>query len=259
MLTYPLPCVCPSHSGHSSAWSRVSCAIQHVLISCTCFIHLLFVVQLLSRVWLSATPWTEAHQASLSFTVSRSLFKPTSIESVMPSNLLILCRPLLLLPSVLPSIRVSSSESAFHIRWPKYWSFSITPSNGVRSTLKKEKKSFSVFSGWEYSPSREPYELGRFGCNSLTCTDQHLFSVFWLELKPRPPGLCSGVFFIVTVTGECRRCSMPRPREVSALCTCHVSFSSQTLSPPDTNRVPPPLGNAALEVDMEFGGRWCVI
>ena len=199
MLTYPLPCVCPSHSGHSSAWSRVSCAIQHVLISCTCFIHLLFVVQLLSRVWLSATPWTEAHQASLSFTVSRSLFKPTSIESVMPSNLLILCRPLLLLPSVLPSIRVSSSESAFHIRWPKYWSFSITPSNGVRSTLKKEKKSFSVFSGWEYSPSREPYELGRFGCNSLTCTDQHLFSVFWLELKPRPPGLCSQVVLILLV------------------------------------------------------------
>ena len=95
--------VCPSRSGHSSALSRVSCAMQYVLISCTCFIHLLSVVQLLGRAWLSATPWTEARQASLSSTVSRSLFKLTSIESVMPSTLLILCCPLLLLPSVLPA------------------------------------------------------------------------------------------------------------------------------------------------------------
>ena len=77
------------------------------------------------------TPWTAAHQASLSITNSRSLPKPMSIESVMPSNHLILCLPLLLLPSVFPSIRVFSSESALHIRWPKCWSFSfnISPSN----------------------------------------------------------------------------------------------------------------------------------
>ena len=79
----------------------------------------------------SATPWTAARQASLSITSSQSLLKLMSIESVMPSNHLILCRPLLLLPSIFPSIRVFSSESVLRIRWPKYWSFifSISPSN----------------------------------------------------------------------------------------------------------------------------------
>ena len=79
----------------------------------------------------SATPWTAALQASLSITNSRSLFKLMSIESVMPSNHLILCCPLLLLPSIFPSIRVFSNESFLHIRWPKYWSFSfsISPAN----------------------------------------------------------------------------------------------------------------------------------
>ena len=77
------------------------------------------------------TPWTAARQASLSFTISWSLLKLMSIESVIPSNHLILCHPLLLLPSIFPSIRVFSSESALHIRWPNYWSFSfnISPSN----------------------------------------------------------------------------------------------------------------------------------
>ena len=77
------------------------------------------------------TPWTAARQASLSITNSRSLPKLMSIESVMPSNHLILCCPLLLLPSIFPSIRVFSNESALHIRWPNYWSFSfnISPSN----------------------------------------------------------------------------------------------------------------------------------
>ena len=88
-------------------------------------------VQLLSCVWLFATPWTAAHQASLSITNSWSPPKPMSIVSVMPSNHLILCRFLFLLPSIFPSIRVFSNESALHIRWPKYWSFSfnISPSN----------------------------------------------------------------------------------------------------------------------------------
>ena len=77
------------------------------------------------------TPWTEAHQASLSFTNSWSLLKLMSIESVMPSNPLTLCHPLLLLPLIFPSIRVFSNELALHIRWPNYWSFSfsISPSN----------------------------------------------------------------------------------------------------------------------------------
>ena len=88
-------------------------------------------VQSLSRIWLFATPWTAVLQASLSITNSQSLPKPMSIESVMPSNHLILCRPLLLLPSIFSSIRVFSNESALHIRWPKYWrfSFNINPSN----------------------------------------------------------------------------------------------------------------------------------
>ena len=84
----------------------------------------LFVVQLLSHVRLFETPWTAAHQASLSFTISRSLLKLLSIEWVMLSNHLILCHPLLLLPSIFPSIRVFSSASALRIRWPKYWNFS---------------------------------------------------------------------------------------------------------------------------------------
>ena len=88
-------------------------------------------VQSLSRVWLFATPWTAALQASLSITNSQSPSKLMSIESVMPSNHLILCCPLLFLPSIFPSIRVFSNKSALQIRWPKYWSFSfnISPSN----------------------------------------------------------------------------------------------------------------------------------
>ena len=88
-------------------------------------------VQSLSHVRLFVTPWTAAHQASLSITNSRSLPKPMSIELVMPSNHLILCHPLLLLPSIFPSITAFSNESVLHIRWPKYWSFSfnISPSN----------------------------------------------------------------------------------------------------------------------------------
>ena len=97
------------------------------------FYHLQFSsIQLRSHVRLFATPWTAACLASLSITNSRSLLKLMSIESVLPSNHLILCHPLLLLPSVFPSIRVFSNESVLCIRWPEYWSFSfsISPSNG---------------------------------------------------------------------------------------------------------------------------------
>ena len=99
----------------------IVCVLAHVISS----------VQSLSGDRLFVTPWTAAHQASLSITNSQSLPKPISIESVMPSNLLILCHPLLLLPSIFPSIRVFSNESALRIRWPKYCSFSfnISPSN----------------------------------------------------------------------------------------------------------------------------------
>ena len=89
-------------------------------------ISLLVVVQLLSHVWLFASPWTAVFQASLSFTISQSLLKLMSIESVMPCSHLILCRPLLFLPSIFPSIRVFSNDLAFRIRWSKYWIFSFS-------------------------------------------------------------------------------------------------------------------------------------
>ena len=97
---------------------------------CVC-ISMFSSVQSLSRVRLSATPWITARQASLSITNSRSSPRLTSIKAVMPSNHLILCHPLLLLPPIPPSIRVFSIESTLHMRWPKYWSlsFSISPSN----------------------------------------------------------------------------------------------------------------------------------
>ena len=101
----------------STAWEAPS--IRHV------------VVQSPSHVQLFVTPWTAAHQASLSFTIAQSLLKLMSIESVMPSNHLVLYCPLLLLPSIFPSISIFSNELALCIRWPKYWnfSFSISPSN----------------------------------------------------------------------------------------------------------------------------------
>ena len=93
-------------------------------------------VQPLSSVWLFVTPWTAACQASLSTTNSQSLLKPMSIEAMMPSNHLILCRPLLLLLSIFSSIRVVSNESVLRIKWPKFWSFSfsISPSIAGRGT-----------------------------------------------------------------------------------------------------------------------------
>ena len=92
-------------------------------------IHGFVVVQSLSHVWLFATSWTAAHQASLSFIISQSFLKLMSIASVMPSNHLILCHPFLLLLSIFPSIRVFSNEFILCIRWPKYWNFRISPSS----------------------------------------------------------------------------------------------------------------------------------
>ena len=110
--------------GDSSVWVS---PYDHVKISYVLFSS----VHSLSRVWLSVTSWTAAHEASLSITNCWSLLKPMSIELVMPSNRLILCCPLLLLPSIFPSIRVFSNESVLRMRWPKYQSFSfnISPSN----------------------------------------------------------------------------------------------------------------------------------
>ena len=107
------------------------------------------VVHLLSHVLLFATPWIVALQASLSSTISHSLLKLMSIELVMPSNHLILCHPLLLLPSIFPNIRVFSNESALRIRWPKYWSFifCISPFNEYSGLISLQSKGLArVFS-----------------------------------------------------------------------------------------------------------------
>ena len=110
------------------------------------------IVQLLNHAQLFKTPWTAARQAFLSFTISQSLLKQVSIELEMPSNNLVLSWPFLLLPSTFPSIRVFSSESALHIRWPKYWSFSfsISPSSeysGLTGWISLQSKGLSsVFS-----------------------------------------------------------------------------------------------------------------
>ena len=122
-------------TGHGTTdWFQIGKGIYQGCILSLCLFNLcaeFSLVQPLSCDWHFATPWTAACQASLSITNSQSLLKLVSIASVRPSNHLILCRPFLLLPSVFPSIRVFSSESVLHIRWPKYWSFtfSISPSN----------------------------------------------------------------------------------------------------------------------------------
>ena len=119
--------VCPWGSGQE-VW-RVCClqiSIVHSFLKCK--LLLLFSCSVMSD---AATPWIVAWQASLSFTISQSLLRLMSIESVMPSNHLILCRPILLLPSIFPSVGVFSNESALHVRWPEHWSFNfnISPSN----------------------------------------------------------------------------------------------------------------------------------
>ena len=99
---------------------------SEVLLCYNIWVSCVVVIQSLSHVWLFVTPWTAACQASLCFTIFQSLLKLMSIESVIPSNHLIFCCPLLLLPSMFPSIRVFSNQSALCIRWPKYWSFSFS-------------------------------------------------------------------------------------------------------------------------------------
>ena len=131
-------------------------------------------VQSLSRVWLFATPWTTACQASLSITNSQSLPKLMSIESVMPSNRLNLCRPLLLPPSVFPSIRVFSNELVLCIRWPKYWSWGpvlipvLDLLNQVPQTGWLQQKKWIVSQSWSLDVWGQG--VSRFGVLSSVCT-----------------------------------------------------------------------------------------
>ena len=109
----------------NAKWIPTTLKLHELSLTHKDLLQLFSSVQSLSRVQLFATPWTAARQASLSITNSRSLLKLMSIELVMPSNHLILCCPLLLLPSIFPRIRVFSNQSVLHIRWPKYWSFHL--------------------------------------------------------------------------------------------------------------------------------------
>ena len=137
----------------------------------TLFLRQFNSVQSLSRVWLFATPWTAARQASLSITNSQSLPKLMSIKSVMPTNHFILCHPLLLLPSIFPSIRVFSNESALRIRWPKYWSFSSA------SVLPMNTQDWSL--GWTGWISLQSKGLSRVFSN--TTVQKHQF--IWAQLS----------------------------------------------------------------------------
>ena len=140
-------------------------------------------VQSLSRVWLFATPWTAAHQASLSITNSQNPPKPMSIESVMPPHHLILCHPIFLPPSIFPSIRVFSNESALYIRWPKYWSFSfnIRPSNERPGLICFRMDWFDLLAvqGTQESPSSPQFKsinssaLSFLYSPTLTCVHDH--------------------------------------------------------------------------------------
>ena len=131
-------------------------------------------VQSLSCIRLLATTWTTAHQASLSITNSQSLLKLMSIESMMPSNHLILCCPLLLLPSIFPSIRVFSNDLVLHIRWPKYWSFSfsITPSNKYSGLISFRMDRWDLFA-----------VQGTLGVFSNTTVQKHQFFSSQLSLE----------------------------------------------------------------------------
>ena len=136
-------------------------------------------VQSLSRVRLFATPWIAAHQASLSITNSRSSLRLVSIESVMPSSHLILCRPLLLLPPIPSSIKVFSSESILHMRWPKYWSFSfsIIPSKEIPGWISLQSKGLSrVFS----NTIVQKHQF--FGTQLASQSNSHIHT--WLLEKP---------------------------------------------------------------------------
>ena len=151
-------------------WAKVYFGCRRLQPFPTCLGRLVL-VQSLSRVQFFVTPWTEARQAPLFFSISRSLPKFMSIESVILFNHLILCCSLLLLPSVFPHIRVFSSELALHIRWPKYWSlsFSISPSNEYSGLISLGIDYFALccpMDSQEYSPASQ-FEKKYFSALSL--------------------------------------------------------------------------------------------
>ena len=140
------------------------------------FITVFLSVQSLSRVQLFVIPWTAACQASLSITNSQSLLKLMSMESVMPSNHLILCHPLLLLLSIFPSIRVFSNESVLHIRWPKYWSFnfSIIASNSGMISFRIDWLDLLADQGFLKSLIQHSSKASIFWCSAFIWLNSHI-------------------------------------------------------------------------------------
>ena len=150
-----------------------------------CIFPYIFVIQWLSLVLLFVIPWTVASQAPLSFTISRSLLKVTSIESVIPSNHLILCCPLHLPPSIFPRIRIFSSKSALHIRWPKYWSFSLStsPFNEYSGLTSFRIDGFAIFAVQGTLKKKEGIGMycSNYGGWQIICRLllYHLLKLFW--------------------------------------------------------------------------------
>ena len=154
--------------------------------------YIAVVVQSLSPVWLLVTPWPAARQTSLSFTISRSLLKLMSIVSVMPSNHLILCHFLFLLPSIFPCIRVLPNELALRIRWPKYlsFSFSISPSNEYSGLISFRIDWFDFFAvqgalpaHWQMHSFNKPYDKVTRNISPFTEDESDLEEVKWLAPK----------------------------------------------------------------------------
>ena len=183
------------------------------------------VVQSLSCVRLFATPWTAAHQPFLSFTISRSLLKLLSIELVMPSNHLILCHPFLPFPSIFPNIRIFSNESAFRIRWPKYWSFSfsICPSSEysglISFRIERAKDQYLQQRGWGRHISglnlrRGSGMLSPYNDASVLGTHVPLLRYFLLDFSQdwAPQ-------HILREVGQCRLCSAMDQKSLTSGCT----------------------------------------
>ena len=147
---------------------RHACAVSVCSLSQFSSAPLVHFPQSLSHVWVFATPWTAARQASLSFIISWSLLRLLSVELVMPSNHLVLCHPLLL-PSISPSIRDFSNESALRIRWPKYWSFSISPSSEYSGLISFRIDWFDLLSVQETLKSLLQHHSSKAVLHEWTC------------------------------------------------------------------------------------------
>ena len=172
-------------------------------------------VQSLSRVRLFATPWIAARQASVSITISRSSFRLTSVESVMPSSHLILGRPVLLLPPIPPSIRVFSNVSTLHMRWPKYWSFSfsIIPSKEILGLIsfRMDWLDLLAVQGLSRVFSNTTVQKHHFfGAQPSSQSNSYMQSTSWKTLGWKKPKLESRFLGEISITSDMKSYDQPR-------------------------------------------------